>query len=161
MKMTEVRKKFDRTLYEVADTKAKNVMIDWLKNQDHVNINSNETTYFDIVSTVDEGLPRHLYEVEIKYSWRSNHWPTDWHEIRIPHRKLRLLNKWKDECPEDLLTFIVFNYDCTRAWHIDGDTVLNSEVKEASNRNIRKGEKFFHIKYSDAYCVDMTYESNS
>ena len=159
--MTEVRKKFDRALYDVADAKAKSVMIDWLKTQDHVRIDSSETTFFDIVSTVDEGLPRHLYEVEIKYSWKSNDWPSSWQQIRIPHRKNRLLQKWKEECSNDLLTFVVFNHDCTKAWHIDGDTLINSEVKEAYNRNIPKGEKFFHINVGDAYLVDMTYESNS
>jgi hypothetical protein len=43
---------------------------------------------------------------------------------------------------------------------MDGDTVLNAEVKEASNRNIRKGEQFFHIPMSDAYLVDMKNESS-
>ena len=67
--MTEVRKKFDRTLYDIADKAAKEAMVSWLKEHDHTNIDTNETTYFDIVSTVGPELPRHLYEVEVKYSW--------------------------------------------------------------------------------------------
>jgi hypothetical protein len=155
-----IKKSFDKALYDVADSKAKECMIGWLREKDHANISSDETTFFDIISFVDHGLPRHLYEVEIKYSWRGD-WPDSWKEIRIPYRKLRLLNKWKDDCPEDLLTFVVFNHDCTRAWHIDGNTLLEAEVKEAYNRNIPKGEKFFHINVGDAYEVDMTYESRS
>ena len=124
-------------------------------------IDTNETTYFDIISTVGPGLPRHLYEVEMKYSWKGNEWPDSWKELRIPHRKQRLLDKWKSECYNDLLTFVVFNYDCTRAWHVDGNTLLECEVKEASNYKIRKGEKFFHIPVEDAYLMDMTHESSS
>ena len=155
-----IKKSFDKALYDVADAKAKECMIGWLKEKDHAHIKSNETTFFDIISFVDHGLPRHLYEVEIKYSWRSD-WPDSWEEIRIPYRKLRLLNKWKEDCPEALLPFVVFNHDCTRAWHIDGNTLLEAEVKEAYNRNIPKGEKFFHVNVGDAYEVDMTYESRS
>ena len=159
--MSEVRKKFDRTLYEIADKAAKKAMVSWLKEHDHTNIDTNETTYFDIVSTVGPDLPRHLYEVEVKYSWKGNEWPDSWKELRIPHRKQRLLDKWKEECYNDLLTFVVFNHDCTMAWHVDGNTLLDCEVKEASNYKIRKGEKFFHIPVEDAYLMDMTNESNS
>jgi len=109
---------------------------------------------------VDEGLPRHLYEVEMKSQWRGD-WPPSWREIRIPYRKSRLLKKWKADCPDDLLTFVVFREDCLKAWHIDGDTVMNSDVREVSNRRIRKGEKFFHINVGDAYLVDMKHEGNS
>ena len=161
MTMT-VRKRFDKALYEEADRKAKKHMVEWLMSRDHapVDLNTNETTYFDIISTVDKDLPRHLYEVEMKYAWKGE-WPDSWKEIRIPHRKKRLLDRWKKECYNDLLTFVIFKNDCTQAWHIDGETVLNSEVKEASNRVIRKGELFFHRPVTDAYLVDMEYESNS
>ncbi len=153
-----VRKPFDKALYDVADTKAKKHMVGWLKEQGYTNIATNETYYFDIICTVDD-LPRLLYEVEIKYSWKGD-WPDSWREIRIPERKRRLLDKWKEESPDDVLTFVVFRDDCKKAWHIDGATLLECEVKEAPNRNIRKGEKFFHIPTSDAYLVDMTYEEN-
>ena len=154
-----MRKPFDKALYDVADTKAKKHMVGWLQDHDHSNISTNETTYFDIVCTVDKNLPRLLYEVEIKYSWRGD-WPESWGEIRIPERKRRLLGKWKEECPEDVLTFVVFRNDCLKAWHIDGHTLLECEIKEAANRNIQKGEKFFHIPTNDAYLMDMTYEEN-
>ena len=155
-----IKKSFDKALYDVADAKAKECMIGWLKEKDHAHIKSNETTFFDIISFVDHGLPRHLYEVEIKYSWRSD-WPDSWEEIRIPYRKVRLLEKWKAECPDALLTFVVFRNDCKKAFHIDGNTLLISQVMEVSNRNISKGEKFFHIPIEDTYLVDMTYEGNS
>jgi hypothetical protein len=154
-----IKKKFDKSLYDIADKAAKEAMVGWLKEHDHSNISTNETTYFDIVCTVDGDLPRLLYEVEIKYSWRGE-WPESWDEIRIPERKRRLLDKWQEECPEDILTFVVFRDDCLKAWHIDGHTLLDCEVREASNRNIQKGEKFFHIPTNDAYLMDMSYESS-
>ena len=43
-----VKKKFYKALYDMADKAAKDAMVAWLKN-DHSNINTNETTYFDIV----------------------------------------------------------------------------------------------------------------
>ena len=159
MTMT-VKKKFDKALYDMADKAAKDAMVAWLKN-DHSNINTNETTYFDIVCTSGpEGHPRLLWEVEVKYSWKTDEWPDSWKELRIPYRKQRLLDKWKNECYNDILTFVVFNHDCTKAWHVDGHTLLDCEVKEVSNRNIRKGEKFFHIPVTDAYLVDMKNESS-
>jgi len=156
-----VKKKFDKALYDVADKKAKEVMLNWLeKNTNSTDITMKENTYFDITCSISPDLPRHFYEVEIKYSWKGT-WPSSWKDIRIPYRKKRLLDKWKSECYNDILTFVVFNHDCTKAWHVDGNTLLDCEVKEVSNRNIRKGEKFFHIPIADAYLVDMKNESSS
>ena len=38
---------------------------------------------------------------------------------------------------------------------ISGKTVADSKVKEVSNRNVSKGEKFFHINVEHAKLVDM------
>ena len=52
--------------------------------------------------------------------------------------------------------------DLKKAWHVPAHVVSESEVKEASNKNVRKGELFFHIPVDQAYQVDMTYgNSNS
>ena len=45
--------------------------------------------------------------------------------------------------------------DCKQAWHIDANILLDCEVKEVSNRNIRKGEKFFHINVEDACLIEV------
>ena len=154
MTMT-VKKKFDKALYDVADKKAKEVMIKWLeKNTNSTDINMKEDTYFDITCSISPDLPRQFYEVEIKYSWKGD-WPRSWKDIRIPYRKKRLLDKWKKDNYNDLLTFVIFRDDCKQAWFFDGDAVLNSEVKEVSNRNIQKGEMFFHLQTKDGYIVDI------
>ena len=151
-------KKFDNKLYKDSDPISKEAMSKWLSKHGYTHINPEETYGVDIVCK-KEDIPSY-FETEIKYGWKEE-WPNSWKEIRIPHRKKRLLDRWKKECYNDLLTFVIFKNDCTQAWHIDGETVLNSEVKEASNRVIRKGELFFHIPVTDAYLVDMEYESNS
>ena len=156
-----VRKPFSKALYKESDDKAKKQMYGWLMANDHAQIDMSENYNFDLVSTVDKGLPRHLYEVEIKRQWKYGEWPDNWKDIRIPYRKKRLLDIWKKECPEDLLTFVVFRLDLQRAWHIDGDTLLDSEVREFKNRLVPNGEMFFHVRPADAYEMDMTYESNS
>ena len=156
-----MKKPFSKTTYDIADTTAKKHMIGWLEHtQPQCTVNSKEITYFDLTVKTDDGGDAQLYEVEIKYAWKEE-WPDTWDELRIPHRKKRLLDKWKEDYRHCLLTFIVFNHDCSKAWHIDGDTVLESEVKEASNRYVRKGELFFHIPIKQAYQVDMTYDKGN
>jgi hypothetical protein len=43
---------------------------------------------------------------------------------------------------------------------VPGDVLLESEVKEAYNKNIAKGEKFYHIFTDSIYQVDMTYDNS-
>ena len=112
--METVKKKFDKALYDVADKKAKEVMMGWLeKNTNSTDITMKENTYFDITCSISPDLPRHFYEVEIKYSWKGD-WPSSWKDIRIPYRKKRLLDKWKKDHYNDLLTFVVFRDDCNK-----------------------------------------------
>ena len=156
-----MKKPFDKDLYDKADSTAKKHMINWLEfTQPACTVNSEETTYFDLTVKTDDGGNPQFYEVEIKYAWKGE-WPESWLELRIPHRKKRLLEKWKKDHKNSLLTFIVFNHNCSKAWHVDGNTVLVSEVKEAPNKNIRKGELFFHIPVEQAYQVDMSYGRRS
>ena len=151
-----MKKPFSKTMYDIADTSAKKQMINWIEdNHPSCSVNSDENYFFDIAVKSDDGGKPFFYEVEVKYGWKEE-WPDDWKELRIPHRKQRLIDKWKKEYPESLLTFVVFNNDCTKAWHVDGNVVADSEVKEASNRYVRKGEMFFHIPVDQAYVVDMT-----
>jgi len=153
-------KPFDKDLYNQSDPPAKKAMIKWLNLNGYVNIDDRETMSFDLVcNKIDHDVstikPReYFYEVEIKYSWKGK-WPEHWKDIRIPFRKKKLIDRWQKEFPNDKLTFVVFRNDCKQAWHISGKTVADSKVKEVSNRNVSKGEKFFHINVEDARLVDM------
>ena len=148
-----IRKRFDKGLYEVADKDAKAATLRWLKNSDFITVDTTERKDYDITCK-DKAGKKYLFEVEIKYSWR-NEWPIAWKEIRIPHRKNRLINKWQNQCPDDSFTFIVFRNDCKQAWQIDANILLTCEVKEASNRDVIKGELFFHIPVEQAKMISI------
>ena len=159
-------KQFELDLYNQADSLAKKEIIKWLEKNNFININDKETMSFDIVCNKNkpedgdddaefwqEDL-KYFYEVEIKYSWKGE-WPETWDEIRIPYRKSKLIDRWTNEFIYDNLIFVVFRNDCKQAWHIPGEVVANSDVREVSNRKVKEGEKFYHIKTKDAKLVKM------
>ena len=124
-------------------------MIDWLKEHDHSNISPDPTNQFDLISTVDGDLPRLLFEIEVNYAWQGE-WPEAWEEIFISEEKLEPLEKWREECPDDILTFVIFRSDLGEAWHIDGSSLLECTVRN----------NLLHIPTSDAYLMDMTYDES-
>lgn len=87
------RKVFDRGLYQVADRDAKQATLKYIKDMNYTTIDTSERKDFDIICKAITEI-HHLYEVEIKYSWKGT-WPPTWKEIRIPYRKKRLIDKWK------------------------------------------------------------------
>ena len=125
-------------------------MIDWLKEYDHSNISPDPTNQFDLISTGDGDLPRLLFEIEVNYAWQGA-WPETWEEIFISEEKLEPLEKWREECPDDILTFVIFRSDLGEAWHIDGSSLLECTVRN----------NLLHIPTSDAYLMDMTYDESS
>lgn len=125
-------------------------MIDWLKEHDHSNISPDPTNQFDLISTVDGDLPRLLFEIEVNYAWQGE-WPETWEEIFISEEKVKPLEKWREECPDDILTFVIFRSDLEKAWHIDGSSLLECTVRN----------NLLHIPTSDAYLMDMTYDESS
>jgi hypothetical protein len=155
-----VRKPFSKDEYDKADTPAKKQMLGWLgHNIPDLITDSEENFGFDIRGYLDSSSSNHFYEVEVKWGWKGD-WPESWKELRIPHRKKRLLDKWQKDFRNADLTFVVFRGDFKRAWHVPGDVLLESEVKEAYNKNIAKGEKFFHVRTDLIYQVDMTYDNS-
>ena len=132
------------------DSEIKKYMIDWLKEHDHSNISPDPTNQFDLISTGDGDLPRLLFEIEVNYAWQGE-WPETWEEIFISEEKVKPLEKWREECPDDILTFVVFRSDLGEAWHIDGSSLLECTVRN----------NLLHIPTSDAYLMDMTYDESS
>lgn len=153
MRMSEVRKLFDKSVYDKADRAAKDAAFKFISTMNYTTVDTTERKDFDILCKARTET-HHLYEVEVKYAWKGE-WPESWTEIRIPHRKKRLLDKWQKEYPNALFTFMVFRNDCEKAWHIDANVLLDCEVKEAYNKNISKGEKFFHIPVERANLIDI------
>jgi len=149
--MAPVRKRFDRALYLAYDQKAKDALVDHLTKKGHVIVNTEENYYVDVISQ-KHGLT-FFNEAEVKLAWEGD-WPEHWTEIRIPERKTRLLNKYEGE--DGVLNFYVFDKNLKKAWRIK-DTLLKKEsLKEAKGRYIQKGEKFYHIPFTEAELVEMT-----
>ncbi len=58
-----MKKPFDKTLYDIADTTAKQKMIGWLEHtQPECTVNSEETTYFDLTVKTDDGGPWYIQD---------------------------------------------------------------------------------------------------
>jgi hypothetical protein len=148
MRTTTIRKPFSRALYNKADGKAKEIMRSYLQEQGHKLKDDVEKYYCDI-----EGEDGHGWEVEIKYSWRGE-WPASWEDVRIPHRKKRLI----DKKGEENITFYVLNSMCEQAWEIPGSVVSEAEVVEVSNKFVPKGELFYSILVSQAKKIFLTRE---
>ena len=152
--------KFKQDAYDRADYKAKQTIINYLKPMNYTKIDSEENYSFDLMCYASDKI-HSLHEVEIKHGWK-NEWPDSWKEIRLPHRKNRLLRIWKQKYPNSLLSFYILRNDCKKAWHIDGSVLENCEVKPAFGRNITKGELFFHILVKDATLIEnLNYENSS
>jgi hypothetical protein len=143
------RKGFSRSLYNESDSKAKKVVQSYLESTGHTITNSEENYHADLESTKDGKT--YYHEAEMKFSWKGD-WNPTWEEIRIPHRKQRLLDKYEGKS----LTFYVIRNDKKFFWKIPSDVLRNCEVKEAKNRYISKGEEFFHIKVAKATLVNAT-----
>ena len=149
MRTTTIRKPFSRALYDKADKKAKDIMRTYLEDQEHKLKKDIEQYYCDI-----EGEDGHGWEVEIKYSWKGE-WPPSWEDVRIPHRKKRLI----DKKGEENITFCVLNSMCNQAWEIPGSVVAGAEVVEVSNKFVPKGELFYSIFVSQAKKIFLTGEN--
>ena len=145
-----VRKQFSRALYEAYDTPARDKLVTYLESRGHTIVNNEENFGVDVVS--QKGDFTYFSEAEVKTAWKTD-WPVDWKEIRIPERKQRLLDK--HEGVNGVLNFYILSQDMSQAWRIK-DTLLTKEsLREAKGRYIQKGERFFHIPYTEAELVKL------
>jgi hypothetical protein len=145
--MVEVRKRFEQSLYDRFDNPAKVKLIEILEKQGHTVSNVKENYYAD-VETVKKGVT-YYSEGEVKRAWKEE-WPDDWTEIRIPHRKSRLLKKYNSN-----VNFYVFNIHLTQCWMIRGQQMTEEAVRTAKGRYIAKGELFYHIPYKEAELIRL------
>jgi hypothetical protein len=145
-----IKRPFNRALYEAYDAKAKETLVSLLERKGHTVINTKENYDADVVTQKDDYT--YFNEAEVKVAWKED-WPTTWAEIRIPERKGRLVKKYQKQ--NGVLNFYIFRNDMKQAWRIK-DTLLTEEsLKEAKGRYIVKGEKFFHIPYTEAELINI------
>lgn len=145
--MVEVRKRFEQSLYDRFDNPAKVKLIEILEKQGHTVSNVKENYYAD-VETVKKGVT-YYSEGEVKRAWKED-WPNEWIEIRIPHRKSRLLKKYNSN-----VNFYVFNIYLSQCWMIRGQQMTEGVVRTAKGRYIVKGELFYHIPYKEAELIRL------
>jgi hypothetical protein len=145
-----IKRPFNRALYEAYDAKAKETLVSLLERKGHTVVNTKENYDADVVTQKDDYT--YFNEAEVKVAWKED-WPTHWTEIRIPERKGRLVKKYQKQ--NGVLNFYIFRNDMKQAWRIK-DTLLTEEsLKEAKGRYISKGEKFFHIPYTEAELINI------
>ena len=144
-------RRFNKASYIQNDARAKDALIIYLNSEGYTDIESQENFYFDIHSKNKDTVE--LFEVEIKNQWKDN-WNPTWTEIRIPQRKIRLIDKWEKEYPATEFTFVVLNYNCKQGWFIPAKIVKKSKVDTIKNsRRIGEPhlkEPFFHIPMESA-----------
>ena len=143
-----IKRPFSKKLYETYDNAAKEKLISFLELNGHTILNDKEDYNADVVSEKD-GLT-YYNEAEVKVAW-TNDWPSHWAEIRIPERKKRLVKMYAEQ--NGVLNFYVFRKDMKQAWRIKDTCLTEESLAEARGKYIRKGEKFFHIPYTNAELV--------
>ena len=143
------RKRFDPTLYKVSDKLAKDSLTKYLVALGHDVNEHKERMGVDLESSLAAGAVRipYLHEVEIKFLWEDE-WPEKWEEVRIPYKNKYVVDRWYKDYRKDLLTFVVYRKDLKKAWHIAGDVVMESEVRN----------NFYCIPLKFTYQVDMNYD---
>jgi len=144
------RKQFSRALYDAYDAPAKTTLVQYLQSVGHEITNTEEDYNVDVVSTKKDYT--YFNEAEVKVAW-SGDWPTHWAEIRIPERKGRLIEKYEGE--NGVLNFYVFRKDLKQVWRIKDTSLTKDRLREAYGRNIVKGEKFYHIPYTEAELINV------
>ena len=144
------RKQFSRALYDAYDAPAKTTLVQYLQSVGHEITNTEENYNVDVVSTKKDYT--YFNEAEVKVAW-SGDWPTHWEDIRIPERKGRLIEKYEGE--NGVLNFYVFRKDLKQVWRIKDTSLTKDRLREAYGRNIVKGEKFYHIPYTEAELINV------
>ena len=147
--MKPVRKAFSRGLYEAYDAPARDALVSYLEGKGHTIVSNEENYNVDVVSQKN-GLT-YFNEAEVKTAWKGD-WNTNWKEIRLPERKKRLIKMYEEQ---GVLNFYIFRPDFKQAWRIKDTQLTEEGLKVAVGRYIAKGEKFFHIPYTEAELVKL------
>ena len=145
-----IKHPFNKSWYDKYDNIAKDTLVNYLKGVGH-NVGEVKEDYnVDVVSTKKDFT--YFNEAEVKRAWKGD-WPNHWAEIRIPERKKRLVEKYKKE--NGVLNFYIFRSDLKQVFRIKDTALTEDRLKEARGRNIRAGEKFFHVPYKEAELINI------
>lgn len=145
-----IKHPFNKSWYNQFDNVAKKTLAKYLLGKGHEVNDVKEDYNVDVVSTKKDYT--YFNEAEVKRAWKSD-WPTDWAEIRIPERKKRLVEMYKEK--NGVLNFYVFRNDLKQVFRIKDTSLTEDRLKEAKGRYIRAGEKFFHVPYQEAELINL------
>ena len=147
-------RKFQPQSYEENDNKAKTAITSYLESNGHTILDMKEDYSFDIKSEKNGGM--YYSEVEMKNQWTGD-WNPKWTEIRIPYRKFKLVNKYKEmQGNNTYCNFYVIRQDAAQAWRIKDFQLTKECVKEIWLANARRKEYFFHIPYTEAELINLS-----
>jgi len=142
------RKKFSRKLYDESDQPAKDAVCRYLQGMGWT-IADKEKYGVDLRAYKDgpDGWPEwQEHEAEVKHGWKGD-WPSNWDDVRIPERKMRLVDNLT--CP---LFFWVLSDDLSQAWVVPFP-VFEYAPKEVRPNKYMKDEKFAIIPIDKATLV--------
>jgi len=140
-----VRKPFSRDLYDESDEAAK-AAVEYHLRKGGWATSSGEKYDVDIKAYMEghDGWPEiEHHEVEVKHGWKGD-WPSCWHDVRIPERKMRLIEHLTYP-----LYFWVLSDDLSQAWVIPFE-VFEHAPKEVVDNKYTTGEKFAIIPVRQA-----------
>jgi len=147
-------RKFQPQSYEENDSKAKTAIKSYLESNGHTILDMKEDYSFDIKSEKNGGM--YYSEVEMKNQWTGD-WNPKWTEIRIPYRKFKLVNKYKEmQGDNTYCNFYVIRQDAAQAWRIKDFQLTEDCVKEVWLANARRKEYFFNIPYTEAELINLS-----
>ena len=147
-------RKFQPQSYEENDSKAKTAIKSYLESNGHTILDMKEDYSFDIKSEKNDNM--YFSEVEMKNQWTGD-WNPKWTEIRIPYRKFKLVNKYKEmQGNNTYCNFYVIRQDAAQAWRIKDFQLTEDCVKEVWLGNARRKEYFFNIPYTEAELINLS-----
>lgn len=135
--MVGAYKRFDRALYLENDEKARKAIKKLFKdNKKYTVVDNHLKTGVDMLVYSKKGHICNI-EAEIKQAFEGDTFKFD--TLHIPERKKKYTELDKPT------VFIIFNKDLSSFYSIDQDLMLESGLKECSNKYMRSGEMFFDV----------------
>lgn len=128
-----VRKKFDKDLYDIYDSVAKEAARDALQKKGYTVCDNIDKYAQDLVAEKDGKM--FLVETEVKNVWKGPEFPYD--TVQLPERKKKFF--------KERTLFFIWNAELTHAIVFWSDDVKDLEPVEVPNKYRYKGEYFFQI----------------
>lgn len=139
--MSGIRKRFDTTLFALADEPARDNVKALLKGSEFNVVDNPKKRGVDLLVYKDGKHVANI-ECEIKLVWKGAKFP--YSSIQFAERKEKYAI---DKVP---VVFCMFNADRSHHVTVTGDVLINSPKAEVPNKYVYKGEYFFQVPIANA-----------